>query len=137
MPVNPNFYYLFYDLSLMYYNKVNNLCHCNDQQLLCFTLLILLFFYEANSTESEVVTFFLLFSNLNFRIYGSLMKRMQPNRDSKSVHFVSERDWPWMFFPPFVQEPTFLISSDLVPRLLLAASTLDLLPLEQVSLSIR
>jgi hypothetical protein len=61
-----------------------------------------------------------------------MLKRMEPNRDPKSRHFISEKDWPWKFFPPFVREPTFLVSADLVPRLLLAASTLDLLPLEQV-----
>jgi hypothetical protein len=64
-----------------------------------------------------------------------MLKRMQPNRDPESVHFVSAADWPWNYFPPFVREPTFLLSSDLVPRLLLAASTLDLLPLEQVLLN--
>ena len=79
--------------------------------------------------------FFTNFDNdfaVTFRIYGSMLKRMEPNRDPKSGHFISERDWPWRFFPPFVREPTFLVSADLVPRLLLAASTLDLLPLEQV-----
>ena len=60
------------------------------------------------------------------------MRRMQPNRDPNSDHFISKKDWPWNFYPPFVREPTFIISSDLVPRLLLAASTLDLIPLEQV-----
>ena len=87
------------------------------------------------SVKHALFNFLSFFPKCNSRIYGSMLKRMQPNRDPSSAHFVSDRDWPWNFLPPFVREPTFVVSSDLVPRLLLAASTLDLLPLEQVRIA--
>ena len=53
------------------------------------------------------------------RIYGSILKRMIPDRRSKAAHYISEEEWPWDYFPPFLKEPTFVMSGDVVPRLLL------------------
>ena len=53
------------------------------------------------------------------RIYGSILKRRYPDRNIKGIHYISEEDWPWDYFPPFLREPTFIMSGDIVPRLLL------------------
>ena len=48
------------------------------------------------------------------RIYGELLKRMQPQREKLSEigHYVSNENWPWSHFPPFLQGPSFIISGD-------------------------
>ncbi len=60
---------------------------------------------------------------------------MEPNRNPNQIHFVNVTNWPWSYYPPFVKETLFVISSDLVPRLLMAATTLDMMTTEQVSLT--
>jgi len=57
---------------------------------------------------------------------------MEPNRNPLQDHFVDKASWPWSYLPSFVKEPSFVLSSDLVPRLLMAATTLDMLSVEQV-----
>ena len=48
------------------------------------------------------------------RIYGELLKRMQPQREKSSEigHYISTQNWPWSHFPPFLQGPSFIISGD-------------------------
>ena len=53
------------------------------------------------------------------RIYGSILKRMLPDRNRDGIHYISKEEWPWDFFPPFLKEPSFVLSSDVIPRLLL------------------
>ena len=53
------------------------------------------------------------------RIYGSILKRRMPDRRLEGLHFISEEEWPWGYFPPFLREPSFVVSGDVVPRLLL------------------
>jgi len=68
------------------------------------------------------------------RIYGELLKRMQPQREKLSEigHYISNENWPWSHFPPFLQGPSFIISGDVVPRLLMATTVIPTLPLAQV-----
>ena len=68
------------------------------------------------------------------RMYGELLKRMQPNRDPQDTygHFVSPHDWPWDHFPPFLKGPSYIVSGDLIPRILMATSVIPTLPLPQV-----
>ena len=48
------------------------------------------------------------------RIYGELLKRMQPQREKLSEigHYISKENWPWSHFPPFLKGPSFVISGD-------------------------
>jgi len=66
------------------------------------------------------------------RIYGSILKRMIPDRQEGGLHYISEEEWPWDYFPPFLKEPTFILSGDVVPRLLLAASITPQIRLDSV-----
>lgn len=66
------------------------------------------------------------------RLYGELLTRMEPNRDPKSEHYVTETEWPWPYFPPFLNGPSFIISGDVIPRLLTAARYTPVLTLPQV-----
>ena len=66
------------------------------------------------------------------RIYGELLKRMTPDRDPDGPHHVSKEDWPWDTFPPFLKGPSYVISGDLIPRILMATSVIPTLPLPQV-----
>ena len=68
------------------------------------------------------------------RIYGELLKRMQPQREKLSEigHYISKENWPWGHFPPFLKGPSFVISGDVVPRLLMATTVIPTLPLSQV-----
>ena len=66
------------------------------------------------------------------RIYGELLKRMTPDRDEDGPHHVSKEDWPWDTFPPFLKGPSYVISGDLIPRILMATSVIPTLPLPQV-----
>ena len=56
------------------------------------------------------------------RIYGSILKRRIPDRRVGALHYISEEEWPWGYFPPFLREPSFVVSGDVVPRLLLGNS---------------
>ncbi len=71
------------------------------------------------------------------RMYGELLKRMEPQRDSQSQigHFVPESQWPWDNYPPFIEGPSVVISGDVVPRLLMAVTVLPTMPLVQVYLT--
>ena len=53
------------------------------------------------------------------RIYGSIFKRRYPDRNINGLHYISEEDWPWDYLPPFIREPTFIMSGDILPRILL------------------
>ena len=55
------------------------------------------------------------------RIYGSILKRRIPDRRADALHYISEEEWPWGYFPPFLREPSFVVSGDVVPRLLLGS----------------
>ena len=55
------------------------------------------------------------------RIYGSILKRMMPDRQIGGIHQISEEEWPWDYLPPFLKDPTFVMSGDVVPRLLLGS----------------
>lgn len=62
------------------------------------------------------------------RIYGAMLRKMQPFRprddggeeagDENGHHAVPVKDYPWKFFPPFVRGPSYVISGDVIPRLL-------------------
>ena len=56
------------------------------------------------------------------RIYGSILKRMLPDRSIKGLHYIGEEEWPWDYLPPFLKDPSFILSGDVVPRLLLGTS---------------
>ena len=49
----------------------------------------------------------------------SILKRMMPDRQIGGIHQISEEEWPWDYLPPFLKDPTFVMSGDVVPRLLL------------------
>ena len=66
------------------------------------------------------------------RIYGQLLKEMLPDRHSGRPHFVSQQTWPWPRFPPFIKGPSYVISGDVVPRLLVAMRHTKYFPLQQV-----
>lgn len=73
------------------------------------------------------------------RMYGELLKRMEPTRasrdDAKKTtlgHLVAKEDWPWAIYPPFLKGPSFVISGDVIPRLLMASTVIPSLPLAQV-----
>ena len=70
------------------------------------------------------------------RMYGELLKRMQANRDPAAdkhgQHFVSKKDWPWDHFPPFLKGPSYIVSGDLIPRILMASTVIPTLPLPQI-----
>merc|ERR1712241_667203 len=69
------------------------------------------------------------------RMYGELLRRMGPERkiDSNSHHhLISKEEWPWRKFPPFLKGPSFIISGDLIPRMLMATTVIPVLPLSQV-----
>ena len=55
------------------------------------------------------------------RIYGTILKRMIPDRRTQGVHYISEEEWPWDYLPYFLKEPTLVMSGDVVPRLLLGS----------------
>ena len=44
---------------------------------------------------------------------------MMPDRQIGGIHQISEEEWPWDYLPPFLKDPTFVMSGDVVPRLLL------------------
>ena len=70
------------------------------------------------------------------RIYSSFLFNMRPNRDSaKGDHFISNEDWPWPHFPTFAGVGSYVVSSEVIPRLLLAASSVPNLRLPKVYLS--
>ena len=46
---------------------------------------------------------------------------MRPNRDHGD-HHVSPEEWPWAHFPPFSISDSIVLSTDILPRMLLAAS---------------
>ena len=63
------------------------------------------------------------------RIYGAMLRKMQPFRprgdgdggqasDERGHHAVTVEDYPWKFYPPFVRGPSYVISGDVIPRLL-------------------
>merc|ERR1712242_676437 len=59
------------------------------------------------------------------RIYGDMRFKMSPNHQTTSGsadHSVTEEEWPWPYFPPFSVSDDLLLSTDVLPRLLLAAS---------------
>ena len=56
-----------------------------------------------------------------YRLYCSYRSRMRPNQNQGN-HQVSAEDWPWGYFPPFSISETILLSTDTLPKLLLAAS---------------
>ena len=60
------------------------------------------------------------------------MKRMTPDRNPEGAHYVSPKDWPWDTYPPFLKGPSYVISGDLIPRMLMATSVIPTLPLPQV-----
>ena len=66
------------------------------------------------------------------RLYGNLLKRMKPNRNPEQPHFVKREDWPYDYFPPFLKGPSFVISGDVAPRLLVSMKDTPPLPLEMV-----
>jgi len=69
------------------------------------------------------------------RMYGELLRRMGPERQSDSKthhHSVSIEEWPWRKFPPFLKGPSFIISGDLIPRMLMATTVIPALPLAQI-----
>ena len=69
------------------------------------------------------------------RIYGNLLKRMQPDRNPINTHYITESDYPWEYFPPFFKNPTFVVSGDVIPRLLTAAQNIPM-PINNVMRSI-
>ena len=59
------------------------------------------------------------------RIYGAMLRKMQPFRpgggggeEEHRHHAVTVEDYPWSFYPPFVRGPSYVISGDVIPRLL-------------------
>ena len=62
------------------------------------------------------------------RVYGNLLFSMRPNHDRKGAHQVTQEDWPWKYFPPFSVSDSLVMSSDVLPRLLLSASVAPNLP---------
>ena len=65
------------------------------------------------------------------RIYGAMLRKMQPFRprgdgggnggqagDERGHHAVPVEEYPWKFYPPFVRGPSYVISGDVIPRLL-------------------
>ena len=68
------------------------------------------------------------------RMYGELLKRMEPQRDpnSKYGHYTSVSEWPWTHFPPFLKGPSYVISGDVIPRLLMASTVIPVIPMTQV-----
>ena len=69
------------------------------------------------------------------RVYGTVLRAMQPDRRPGSPHEAGEAAWPWPYFPSFVGGPVYLISGDTVPRLLVAASRTPTVHLTQVFLT--
>ena len=64
------------------------------------------------------------------RIYGAMLRKMQPFRPGGggkggSHHAVPVEEYPWNFFPPFVRGPSYVISGDVIPRLLGRMPDLD------------
>merc|ERR1712020_9082 len=58
------------------------------------------------------------------RMYGELLKHMQPKREDSNTtfgHLMSSQDWPWRKYPPFLKGPSMVISGDLIPRMLMAS----------------
>jgi len=76
------------------------------------------------------------------RIYGAMLRKMQPFRPSadgggggqagaggeKGHHAVPVEDYPWKFYPPFVRGPSYVMSGDVIPRLLTAIRFAPALP---------
>ena len=67
------------------------------------------------------------------RIYGAMLRKMQPFRpqggdgggggpaaaaSDRVHHAVTVEEYPWKFYPPFVRGPSYVLSGDVVPRLL-------------------
>lgn len=71
------------------------------------------------------------------RLYGQLLKKMKPNRNPQRDHFAAKEEWPWDFYPPFLAGPTYVLSGDVVPRLLVAVKYVPFLSLEQVKSSVK
>lgn len=68
------------------------------------------------------------------RMYGDLLRRIGAERkkESKQHHPVSLEEWPWRKFPPFLKGPSYIISGDLIPRILMATTVIPALPLAQI-----
>ena len=73
------------------------------------------------------------------RMYGELLRRMGPAWPEHVVstkhahhHAIAKSSWPWPKFPPILKGPSYIISGDLVPRILMAATVIPALPLPQV-----
>ena len=63
------------------------------------------------------------------RLYGSFLFKMEPNRDPDAEHYLTEREWPWSYLPAFTDGDSYVMSSDVVPRMLFAASSVPNLKL--------
>ena len=66
------------------------------------------------------------------RIYGKILQFMVSDRTKENRHFISRQDWPWSYFPPFSGSQSWILSSDTLPRLLMAASSLPNVELPDV-----
>ena len=65
-------------------------------------------------------------------IYGAMLRKMQPFRpqggdgggggpaagSDRVHHAVTVAEYPWKFYPPFVRGPSYVLSGDVVTRLL-------------------
>lgn len=69
------------------------------------------------------------------RMYGELLRRLGPAWEPDDLphhHQVAKEEWPWAKYPPFLKGPSFVVSGDLVPRMLVAVTVIPTLSLAQV-----
>ncbi|XP_040575198.1 beta-1,3-galactosyltransferase 5 [Lepeophtheirus salmonis] len=56
------------------------------------------------------------------RIYGKLNKYSIPDRSRDGANYLSEREWPWGHYPHFMSNQFYIITGDVVSKLLTASS---------------
>jgi len=67
------------------------------------------------------------------RLYGELLKLMEPDRSPSGKHHITEKNWPWQNFPPFLKGPAYVATGDAVTRMLAAVPHTPVVRLSQVT----
>ena len=57
------------------------------------------------------------------RVFGSLYRHYSPARNTSAPHYTSIDEWPWSWYPPFLDPHIIIFSQDTLPHILHHSST--------------
>ena len=52
------------------------------------------------------------------RVFGSLYRHYSPARNISAPHYTSRDEWPWTWYPPFLDPHIIIFSQDTLPHIL-------------------